>query len=209
MKRWLLAGALALSSTCGESVEATPGKCVVTGVVTAPPPTYGPAVVYVEGPGAPATAGLSLPEVHQNNKQFAPRAMVVAKGTPIAFPNDDHVFHHLYSPGPTDPFSLHQHAGGERPTRSFDVPGDVVLKCNIHHNMEMWVLVLENDLYAFTDAAGRFTLTVPPDTREVRVWEAGHALARVPVACSSGGVVSIAPTLARRAAAPGWYDADN
>lgn len=175
------------------------GTCRVQGTVALVGRGLGPTVVYVSGAGpAPTGAGLSAPVVRQITKQFNPRWLVIAKGMEVVFPNDDHVFHHVYSPGPTDPFNMHQHSGGERPSRVFDVAGEVVVRCKIHASMEMWILVLENAWFTNADAKGRFALDVPAGTTEVHVWEPFHEPADVPVSCSAGAVVDIAPRLDTR-----------
>lgn len=188
----------------GVGASASAADCTVHGQVALGGHPLGATVIYAPGPGSPADpAALDLAEVRQFGKQFAPRSLVIARGTSVAFPNRDHIFHHLYSPGPNDRFEMHQHAGGERPTRVFDVPGEVIVRCNIHAVMEMWVLVLENETYTRADRTGAFTLDVPAGTRTVRVWEAAHGEAVVPVACAAGATVEIAPTLRRRPGAPG------
>lgn len=184
------------------------GPCTVAGQVTLPGKKYGKVVVYApKVSGAPALSitdlRLDAPEVRQFNKQFVPRSLLIVEGTELAFPNRDHIFHHLYSPGPNDRFELHQHAGGERPTRVFASPGEVTVRCNIHGIMEMWVLVLGvHDVFTVASPTGAFSLTVPADTREVRVWEAGHRERAVPVACGPGATVSIAPKLSVRPGMP-------
>ena len=175
------------------------GTCRVEGTVALAGRALGPTVVYASGAGpAPTGPGLTAPVVRQITKQFDPRWLVIAKGTEVVFPNEDHVFHHVWSPGPPDRFTMHEHGGGERPSRVFDVAGEVIVLCSIHESMKMSILVLENDWFTIADAKGTFALEVPVGTTELHVWEPFHEPAVVPVSCSSGAVVDIAPRLETR-----------
>ena len=53
-------------------------------------------------------------------------------------------------------------------------PGLVPVYCNIHPRMIAYVVVLENDAFAVSDAAGRFRIgDVPPGLRAVHAWMPG------------------------------------
>src|ERR1700712_2303158 len=56
-------------------------------------------VVYLESvPGAlPPDGERAHPQVRQRDLQFAPPLTVVVQGTTVDFPNDDKVFHNVFS----------------------------------------------------------------------------------------------------------------
>ena len=52
-------------------------------------------VVYVEGPRAKPRPGHAI--VTMKGKAFAPRVLVVGVGTTVDFPNEDPIFHNVFS----------------------------------------------------------------------------------------------------------------
>src|SRR5687768_16367065 len=54
------------------------------------------AVVFLEGLEAPAPKG-AKPSMSQRNKAFEPSAVVVQVGEQVLFPNEDKVFHNVFS----------------------------------------------------------------------------------------------------------------
>src|SRR5450631_2109136 len=70
------------------------------------------AVVTVSVAGAPKVApATAVAEMTQQNRQFAPRTLVVQTGTSVHFPNLDTVRHHVYSFSAAKPFELKLYAG--------------------------------------------------------------------------------------------------
>jgi plastocyanin len=129
------------------------------------------AVVYLDSPAARAAlkpaAGV---EIIQTARQFSPRVTVVPVGTPVTFPNQDTVRHHVYSFAPTK-FDIKLYAGTPAQPQVFDKPGVAVLGCNIHDQMVAWVLVLETAHHARTGADGIAHLSgIPDGAYTLRAW---------------------------------------
>ena len=133
------------------------------------------AVVSIE----PVTGRLAVPpmpaaQVAQVKRQFVPRVSVVTVGTPVAFPNQDTVRHHVYSFSPTKNFELKLYAGIPAQPVLFDKPGIAVLGCNIHDQMAAWIVVVDTPFYALTGADGQARINaVTPGGYRVRVWHPG------------------------------------
>lgn len=130
------------------------------------------AVVWVDSAAARAAMRpLAGAEVVQRGKAFVPEVAVVTVGSAVDFPNQDTVRHHVYSFSPAKRFELKLYVGRPEQPVVFDKPGIAVLGCNVHDQMQAWVVVLESPWSARTDAQGRAPLPdVPPGPHELRAW---------------------------------------
>ncbi len=104
-----------------------------------------------------------IPKIVQADMDFQPRVLPVVRGTTVGFPNEDNVFHNVFSLSKPKPFDLGIYEVGETRTVTFEETGLVRVFCNIHPKMASFVLVLQNPHFAVTDAEGRFVLTGLPD----------------------------------------------
>lgn len=135
-------------------------------------------VVYIEGPvGAnaqPATNVVSVAtrRIAQHGATFLPHVLPVMVGTTVEWPNDDDIYHNVFSMSDAKQFDLGLYKGdppGKRVT--FDKPGRVDVFCSIHENMHCIVLVLENPYFAATDDNGDYEIpNVPPGTYMLKAW---------------------------------------
>ena len=110
--------------------------------------------------------------VSQRNRIFTPRVLPILEGTTVDFPNDDRVFHNVFSRSRTKHFDLDIYATGESKSVEFTKPGLVQLYCNIHPSMSASILVLGNPWYAVTDESGFFLIAGFSPTAEasLRTW---------------------------------------
>lgn len=139
------------------------------GVVATNPPL---AVVYLEGKFALPTEA-PVVRVEQKDLMFVPQLLAVPVGARVEFPNLDDTFHNIFSYSPTKRFDLGRYRAGETPVPAvtFDEPGLVVLRCDIHEHMRGVILVLATPYFAVTDEAGRFRLTgLPAGTYQLKAW---------------------------------------
>jgi len=107
----------------------------------------------------------------QKNRAFDPHVLVVRQGAEVNFPNEDNTQHHVYSFSKPKPFNIELYSGQPEAPIVFDRPGIVELGCNIHDQMQAFVVVSESARTRQSDAEGR----VPLDdafTRltELQVW---------------------------------------
>lgn len=114
-------------------------------------------------------------KLNQKNKTFTPKLLPVIVGQKVSFPNQDNIYHNVFSVSPVQSFDLGQYKKGDSPAHiTFDKPGLVPVYCNIHPNMIAYVAVLENHAYAITDTNGRFTLNdLPKGTFKIHAWTEG------------------------------------
>ncbi|MCA9714248.1 MAG: carboxypeptidase regulatory-like domain-containing protein [Myxococcales bacterium] len=131
-------------------------------------------VVYLEGvPEEPPTPPSEPHVILQRDKQFTPRVSVVVTGTVIEFPNDDKIFHNVFSLSRAARFDLGLYRSGSSKSVTMKQPGVVDVYCNIHPEMAAKVLVLDTRHYFQTGADGRFSIPeLPPGTYVARAWQA-------------------------------------
>jgi plastocyanin len=141
----------------------------------------GPAVVYLEAIEAAAARPLQRPaELRQHAARFQPAFLVVAVGQPVEMPNDDTIFHNVFSYSRPNEFDLGLYRSGESRTLQFAHPGPVRIYCSIHERMNGLIFVTPTRLYAIPSASGEFRIeAVPPGRYRLHAWsERLPALAR-------------------------------
>jgi len=110
-------------------------------------------------------------ELAQKDEAFVPRVVAVARGGEVDFPNRDPIYHNVFSLSPTRRFDLGKYRQGHSKTVRFDRAGVVKVYCDIHAEMEAFVLVLSNHAFAQPSADGSFELPdLPAGRYELHVW---------------------------------------
>jgi plastocyanin len=147
-------------------------------------------LVFLEGEGVPWKHARKNPRISQKGRRFYPRVLPVIAGTEVEFPNDDTIFHNVFSLSKTAPFDLGVYEPGEKASVRMERTGLVKVYCNIHPEMAASIVVLDNPWYALTDRAGNFVLCSVPDGEYVlRAWNDMGAEAREPIQVSGGRVL--------------------
>lgn len=109
--------------------------------------------------------------ITQKGAVFSPRILPVAVGTTVEWPNDDDIFHNVFSISEAKEFDLGLYKHPEAKRVTFDRPGRVDILCSIHTQMSAVVLVLENPFFAKSDDKGRYAIRgLPPGEYTVRAW---------------------------------------
>jgi plastocyanin len=135
-------------------------------------------VVYIEGPvgtnRAPATNVIvTTKQIAQHGAQFTPHILPVMAGTTVEWPNNDDIYHNVFSMSDAKQFDLGLYKGDPPDKRvTFNKAGRVDVFCSIHQNMHCVVLVLENPYFAVTDESGNYKIPdVPPGTYKLKAWQ--------------------------------------
>ena len=118
---WFLAASIALLSPAAVAAD-------VTGRVethTAPRSRASQAIVYAEPVDRPAPARPATPRLVQRDKTFIPAVMVVPVGSTVDFPNQDDIFHNVFSLSAPAPFDLGLYRAGATKKRTFAQPGSL------------------------------------------------------------------------------------
>jgi len=135
--------------------------------------TSADAVVYVDqiaGKSFPAPAAHAL--MDQKDLQFQPHVLPVLVGTTVDFLNSDAVLHNVFSPDKcADRFNLGSWPQGHKKSYTFKKPCIAALLCNVHPEMEGFILALPTPYFAVTDASGAYDIKgVPDGAYTVKVW---------------------------------------
>ena len=134
------------------------------------------AVVWLDAPNAPRRAQPAEVVLDQRNMTFYPHVLVVQVGTVVKFPNDDRVFHDVFSFHDGQKFNLGLYPVGAVKNVKFDKPGLSRIFCNIHPQMAAYVMVVDSPYFAVSDAGGRFTIPgVISETYVSHAWRPGGA----------------------------------
>jgi plastocyanin len=158
------------------------------GVLATNPPL---AVVYLEG-SFPKAAAPAVAEITQKDLTFTPSLLPIRVGTKVEFPNHDDTYHNIFSYSPPKRFDLGRYRSDERPVpaQTFEVPGLVTLRCDIHEHMRALILVLDTPHFVVTDAAGRFRLTgLPAGRYTLKAWVDSKTTHAVPVELVAGATL--------------------
>jgi plastocyanin len=162
--------------TGGSVANPYPGRA---GSVPAAPVRRGAlrdAVVWIEGAALPARGPDSLRagrtgQLAQKDQSFTPRVVPVVLGGEVEFPNRDPIYHNVFSVSPAKRFDLGKYGRGKSKSVRFDKPGVVKVYCDIHSNMEGFVLVVPNAWFARPAEDGTFELPpVPGGSYRLVAW---------------------------------------
>lgn len=127
-------------------------------------------VIFVKAPGHVAATPVRA-VIRQQDATFVPHVVAVTTGSSVEFPNDDVIFHSVFSLSRTASFDLGRYKRGESRVRTFDTPGIVKVHCHLHSHMSAVVLVFDHPHFTQPDAAGRFALAgLPPGRHDVVAW---------------------------------------
>jgi plastocyanin len=127
-------------------------------------------VVYLKDAPARTVPPLTV-EIRQRNENFVPRVVAVTVGSQVEFPNDDPIYHNVFSLSRPRNFNLGRYPRGQTRRVRFDRPGIVKVFCDIHSHMSATVMVFSHPWFAVPAEDGRFELpAIPPGDREITAW---------------------------------------
>lgn len=131
-------------------------------------------VIYID---SMSTKLFKAPEKHaeidQLNMVFQPHVLPVLTGTTVDFLNNDVVLHNVFSPDKcAENFNLGTWPKGQIRSYTFKNVGcRAVILCNVHPEMEAYVVVLQNPYYAVSAKDGAFEIKdVPAGKYLLDVW---------------------------------------
>jgi plastocyanin len=134
--------------------------------------------------------------IDQRNLRFTPHVLPVVVGTTVAFPNNDPVYHNVYSPSEACMFNLGTFAPGVTRMIKLEHTGVVKILCNVHPEMLAYVVVLDTPYYSRTDKNGFFRISsVPSGNYQLSTWCEHTGFHKEEVALSPGHTFTLSSIL--------------
>lgn len=160
----MILGAAALTSAGSLS-----GQVTIKEKKTGPSADLSETVVYLRGAKTkprPVHAAMVM-----KGKLFSPRVLIVPTGSVVDFPNEDPVFHNVFSLSTENHFDLDLYKRPVSKSFIFEHPGVARVYCNIHPQMSGVVIVVDSSYFARVDSNGAFTLdSVPQGSYTLAAW---------------------------------------
>ncbi len=126
-------------------------------------------VVFVDGVKAPPRP--TRVTMTMKGKSFVPRVVVVPVGGAVDFPNEDPIFHNVFSVSGDNRFDLDLYKRPKSGSWTFQHPGVARVYCNIHPQMSAVVVVRDNPYFAKAAQDGAFSIPdVPAGRYTLKAW---------------------------------------
>lgn len=135
------------------------------------------------------------PVMDQKRMTFEPHVMVVQVGTSVEFLNSDPVGHNVYWPSVSGNKKLAHNMGtwpkGDKKSFQFNDVGVASLLCNVHPEMNGYIVVSPTPYFAVTDKTGSFEIkNVPPGKYTLKTWSEDGKVTTQAVEVGSGSVTA-------------------
>lgn len=143
--------------------------------------------IWLEGefPQFPPSGAVATME--QLNRRFSPETLVIQAGSKVSFPNDDPIFHNVFSLSGTKSFDLGNYPQGDTRLVTFTRAGIVFVNCHLHPNMSATIVVAPNKWNALAGRDGNFELRdVPPGHYSIVAWHKAAGFFRQTVTVGPG-----------------------
>jgi plastocyanin len=167
-----------------------------------------PVIVYIEEvAGAVPVKKGTKQRITQKDEIFNPGVIVVQMGTTVEFPNDDKVYHNVFSMTPGSEFDLGLYASGSSKSVMFPKPGEIDIYCNIHPKMAAKIKVLQNEHYVMAAKGGAFKLAnVPAGKYTLVAWSPEHNPVKREIEVKDGAVQKADFKMVRRSGLKNTYE---
>ncbi len=152
--------------------------------------------VYVDAiPDKKFDPPATKPVIDQSKMTFVPHVTVVQVGTTVEFLNSDPVGHNVYWPSISGNKKLAHNLGtwpkGDKKSFQFNDVGVVSLLCNVHPEMNGYVIVSPTPYFALTDKNGNYEIkNVPPGKYTLKTWSEDGKVTTQAVEVAAGEVTA-------------------
>jgi plastocyanin len=122
-------------------------------------------LVWIKDAPRTTTVPTSQAELHQRGEMFVPHVVAVTAGSTVTFPNDDALFHNVFSLSRAGTFDLGRYPQGDTRVRKFDQAGVVKVYCHLHSHMSAIIAVFDHPWFAQAAPDGSFAIDRVPAGR--------------------------------------------
>jgi len=126
----------------------------------------------------------------QKNKTFVPAFLAIPAGSTVDFPNEDPIFHNIFSLSRPEPFDLGLYRAGASKSRVFSQPAGYRVFCNIHPQMTAVILVVPTSWITEADSSGAYRLDLPPGHYRLTAWSERSQAATTEITLTSTGATA-------------------
>jgi plastocyanin len=163
---------LATALLCALAVPAAGAELSGTAKAAGKPVQY--AIVWLDAPDAPPFVQTRKVVLNQRNLAFDPRVLVVRVGTRVDFPNNDKLFHNVFSFRDGRKFDLGTYPVGTSKPIVFNRAGLSRIFCNIHPHMAAYIMAVDSPYFTVSDERGAFAISgVPAGSYSYHAWRPG------------------------------------
>jgi plastocyanin len=111
------------------------------------------------------------PTMTQKDETFIPHVLPILRNTTVDFPNQDEIFHNVFSLSGPKTFDLPKYPAGASRSVTFPKAGVVNVFCHIHTDMSAVIMVLDNPFFITPGQDGKYSLAdVPPGEYTIVAW---------------------------------------
>lgn len=154
----IAAAAMAAAAVTGMSAKATRGF---------------PSVVTLSGSGVDVPVPGEAVLMEQTNKTFMPGVLVARVGQAVTFRNNEDMLHNVHGfnmDSGVTVFNVAQPIFGMQMDFIFEEAGTYAILCDVHPEMEAYVVVTDAPYATVAEADGTYTLEAPAGDYELQVW---------------------------------------
>lgn len=148
--------------------------------------------VFVYLKGVPASSGSGEPPVvlDQVNCQYVPHVAAVQVGQTLRLKSSDPFLHNVHIADAQPPINW-AFTGIQQRDCTFDRPGFLKVRCDVHPWMTAWVGVFDSPYFAVTGADGTFTIgNLPAGRYTLTAWQERFGEVSQPITVAPDGTVS-------------------
>lgn len=137
-----------------------------------------PVVVYLELADGSEPSGAAAREpaegplvIRQRDARFHPSFLAIAAGDRVAMPNEDPIYHNVFSYSTPNDFDLGLYPEGDSKIVTFRHPGVVRIYCSIHESMSGLLFVAPSRWFEVVSPSGEFAIPgVPAGEHLLHAW---------------------------------------
>jgi plastocyanin len=150
-----------------------------------------PAIIYLADAKGDFKAPAVNPTMDQRGMTFIPHVLPIQAGTTVDYLNNDEVRHNVFSPD-KEKFNLGTWPTGDIKQHLFAEKGVYSQLCNVHPEMEAFIVVLDTPYFVTTAKDGSYELTgVPAGDYKVKVWHERLRFKKQQITVSASGVAEV------------------